>query len=189
MGLRGGPHNGEAETGAALAVPFPAARVIEPGEAAEGSLRIVWRDAGAIVGHGEPHARPVPGDSHHHLGPGVADSVLDEIAEHPAQPVGVPGHRIPLRAGRFLAGRFLISWFLAGWFLAGWFLAGWFLAGWFLAGRQQDRHPCAIVPADLGPGQSGQVDLLVGAAAAIPLVESGEHQQILGQPGQPEGVR
>jgi hypothetical protein len=84
MSLRGGPHDGEAETCTALAIPIPAARVIKPGKAAEGSLPIARRNAGAIVGHGKPDTGALSGDSHRDAGTRIADSVVDEVAEHPA---------------------------------------------------------------------------------------------------------
>jgi len=84
MSLGGGPHDGEAETGAALVITIPAARVIKPGKAAEGSLPISRRNAGAIVGHGYPDTGAISGDSHDDAGTRIAHSVVDEVAEHPA---------------------------------------------------------------------------------------------------------
>ncbi len=93
MRLRGGPHDGQAQPRTSLVVVLPAAGRLQPGETAEGPLPVRDGDAGAVVGDREPGvvARRAHGDGD--PGPGVARGVVDQVAEHPAQPVGVPGHR------------------------------------------------------------------------------------------------
>src|ERR1035438_6555401 len=88
-------------------VPAPA--VMYPSEPAEGSLPVAGGDAGAVVGHGKPDTGGVSGDSNRDAGTRIADSVVDEVAEHPAQPVGVSSHRTPLLAVLFLAVLFLAA--------------------------------------------------------------------------------
>ena len=154
MGLRGGPHDRQAR-----APRHPRRR--RPGcgpppaglKPAESPLPVRCGNAWSVVGDREPGVLARRAHRHRDLRSRVARRVVDQVAEHPVQPVGVPGDLRGPGSG------------------------------------QPDRDPGVGVPADLLPDQAGQVHPALRGAPGVPLVQPGQRQQVLGQPGQPERVR
>src|ERR1700691_688197 len=89
VGLGGGADDGQAKPRSGVVVAAGAG-VVEAGEAVEGPLPVGLRYAGAVVGHGQLDPRTGLADRHRDRRLGVADRVVDQVDQHPVEPVAVP---------------------------------------------------------------------------------------------------
>src|ERR1700682_884582 len=86
--LHGGPHDRQAQARSA-AVTTPSA--IEAAEAFKDALSLADWNAGAVVGHPQLGNGPPLLQRHDHTCGGMAERIVEEVADHATQPFGAAG--------------------------------------------------------------------------------------------------
>jgi hypothetical protein len=89
MGDRGRPDDRQAEPGAAVAAARP--RVVQRGEPVERPFRVLRGDARPVVGDRDQGPAVTGADGDPHLAARVAQRVVDQVEQHPAEPLRVTG--------------------------------------------------------------------------------------------------
>jgi hypothetical protein len=182
IGLGSRADDREAKPGAAGLVAVPAARVVEAGEPVEGPLQVGGRDAGPVVGHREHDPAGFAAHRDGHLRLGIPHRVVHEVHEQPVQLIPVAGHQVCQGQVRRARTGVIVRLSVSG--------RGRHGGIWRL---RHDGDPRAAIPLGDAAAQLGQVDRPAGPPRAAlrenPLVEAGEQQQVLGQPGEPQRVR
>jgi hypothetical protein len=98
VGLGGRPDDGQAETGPAGLGAVAVAGGVQPGEPVEGAFGVGGGYPRSVVGHDEHRPLAVAANGHGHPRLRVADGVVEQIDEQPAEAVQVARHQALRRA-------------------------------------------------------------------------------------------